>query len=987
MAAPQPDYDLAIQHFRQWLNTATIQCRETLRDNTTIPGFSFVPHSAITAYFQPERISGLLRLFFANGGGPSPRDIAQRCPRGFCILLFIGRGQYIGSFAVHEELWDEHLPFFRPGPDEFPVAHEDPELFNRFFDEQWRFCPNTLERIEAGSFKVKREKVLPLLSKTWVASGVTASLHHIVVHRDYDRLKEDGGGSTDFEYALKTYRGRYAERYYRTEVHNFAELTLARLNPTPGLIGFYGGFEHGDTFNILLEYANGGTLEDMFQNRDPPSCGEDIVVFWTAFVETLKALASIHDLEKEAGDTTGSKVFQGWHQDIKPKNILVVNREDAVHNEYGLKLADLGLSHFERVSSDESDGVAEDTRGTRTYGAPELHRRSEFDETRPQLATRSIDIWSMGCVMLEACIWIVRGKALLNGFREERSSENRSLGSTAGDCFHDGKKPSPNTLQCVIFQLTNLEYDRRVSDYLTCPVLDAVRKTLRPYSKQRPTVNNLLADMENALTSAHEKLKEHYPTQSSTSPALRRETSSPKSVKSTPLTPTRSQHSTLARAPTKSSTVTFEQFPPDRPMFTGGQMYGEPAAMHNDGGAAVVRYGSTQARAEAQVQTLQSNAFTAPTRAPSVPFGQRRNPNHAGGHDYTVTGASEDPVLPHRRGQMSASSAFSTGHQFSSSGGSQFARPMPEVGSSSFPNGFHVPHSEISPAEWTEHPPEVVRGGRVLTPEVPAPLGSPAKVTNRGSKGYQKKRAAAPFLSVSSAINWRAGQKKVLGTKPALEHERFRWWLNNRDHIFLVDDATSMQRYWPHLRELLEPLTYLVKDGDPDGAELHFTISTKHVQSKRSKDLVALVDSHRPMGDTNIEHRLGNILQEYRGKLRDQTVPAGSSQPGRTVRPATIYVLTDAVWAEGNNAKGIIEETIRVLQSLSCDRKQLGIQFISFGQHLDGLRRLRELDEFGKLPHIGLDIVDTEDHQRNVWKMLLGSIDQTFDEDSEDEEC
>ncbi|KAK4544429.1 hypothetical protein LTR36_004320 [Oleoguttula mirabilis] len=103
-----------------------------------------------------------------------------------------------------------------------------------------------------------------------------------------------------------------------------------------------------------------------------------------------------------------------------------------------------------------------------------------------------------------------------------------------------------------------------------------------------------------------------------------------------------------------------------------------------------------------------------------------------------------------------------------------------------------------------------------------------------------------------------------------------------------------MQPYWPHLKELLEPLTYLVKDGDPDGAELHFTISTNSVQSKKSKELITLVDHHQPMGDTDIEHRLGNLLQ--------------------------------------------------------------------------------------------MDIVDTEDHQGNVWKMLLGAIDQTFDEEDSDGE-
>ena len=163
-----------------------------------------------------------------------------------------------------------------------------------------------------------------------------------------------------------------------------------------------------------------------------------------------------------------------------------------------------------------------------------------------------------------------------------------------------------------------------------------------------------------------------------------------------------------------------------------------------------------------------------------------------------------------------------------------------------------------------------------------------------------------------------------------------------------------MQPYWRHVKELLEPLTYLVKDGDPDGAELYFTVSTNRKQSKKSSDLVALVGRHQPIGNTDIRHRLGTILQKYCASLRDQVVPAGSWQSRPVARAATIYVLTDGKWAGGTNACDIIEDTLNVLKSLKCDRKQLGIQFISFGQDVDGLKRLEDLDDFGKLAHVEL---------------------------------
>lgn len=65
-------------------------------------------------------------------------------------------------------------------------------------------------------------------------------------------------------------------------------------------------------------------------------------------------------------------IFERWHQDIKPKNILAISCDpDESRFGYHLKVADLGLSHFERVSGDDSEATTIDNMGTRTYG--ELH--------------------------------------------------------------------------------------------------------------------------------------------------------------------------------------------------------------------------------------------------------------------------------------------------------------------------------------------------------------------------------------------------------------------------------------------------------------------------------------------------------------------------------------------------------------------------------------------------------------------------------------
>lgn len=67
------------------------------------------------------------------------------------------------------------------------------------------------------------------------------------------------------------------------------------------LIQFLGSYRQGDTYNILLEYADRGTLEDFFRHTTPPSLGEDIVMFWDRLFNVIKALSRIHASKRPDG--------------------------------------------------------------------------------------------------------------------------------------------------------------------------------------------------------------------------------------------------------------------------------------------------------------------------------------------------------------------------------------------------------------------------------------------------------------------------------------------------------------------------------------------------------------------------------------------------------------------------------------------------------------------------------------------------------------
>ena len=94
-------------------------------------------------------------------------------------------------------------------------------------------------------------------------------------------------------FALKTYRTEDARKYYETESNAFKH--LRSLNrPPQNIIAFYGGFERGDTYNIILEFADGGNLDQFIERTPSPISPDELSTFWDQFFNILHGLAVIH---------------------------------------------------------------------------------------------------------------------------------------------------------------------------------------------------------------------------------------------------------------------------------------------------------------------------------------------------------------------------------------------------------------------------------------------------------------------------------------------------------------------------------------------------------------------------------------------------------------------------------------------------------------------------------------------------------------------
>ena len=152
-----------------------------------------------------------------------------------------------------------------------------------------------------------------------------------------------------------------------------------------------------------------------------------------------------------------------------------------------------------------------------------------------------------------------------------------------------------------------------------------------------------------------------------------------------------------------------------------------------------------------------------------------------------------------------------------------------------------------------------------------------------------------------------------------------------------------MAPHWKGLIRVFEALSYILKDVDPDGLDLSFTISRETLTKiKRTSKLVEMVKSRAKQlkGTTDMNLRLTELLDAYQTELEKKK----GFFFGKSILPLNLYILTDGIWEPNCDAAGPIKNLVNKLNKLDKGRVQVGIQFISFGNDPQALERLDVLD-------------------------------------------
>ncbi|KAK1751003.1 hypothetical protein QBC47DRAFT_83115 [Echria macrotheca] len=225
----------------------------------------------------------------------------------------------------------------------------------------------------------------------------------------------------------------------------------------------------------------------------------------------------------------------------------------------------------------------------------------------------------------------------------------------------------------------------------------------------------------------------------------------------------------------------------------------------------------------------------------------------------------------------------------------------------------------------------------------------------------------------------------------------------NRDLIFLVDNGSTMSQHWEEATYVLKILAWRALDYDSDGIELFFTdptttakVPTGKNQKQEVNHFLKAMERAKPKDPGGKNHTETSITAQL-SKIFPPGTPYLEGE-----RKKTVLILTDGRW-KGQKYPTEVDELLKftilsiagqdpkTLQSTSREPagnptwqevfeevRPITLQFIAFGHDNEGWARMKRLDDF--MQQEGLpDVIDMEPSTGDTYKMLLGSISKSWD--------
>ncbi|KAF2145457.1 uncharacterized protein K452DRAFT_221434 [Aplosporella prunicola CBS 121167] len=158
------------------------------------------------------------------------------------------------------------------------------------------------------------------------------------------------------------------------------EMGVLQMLDHPNIVSYYGIEPHRDKVYIFMEYCSGGSLAGLLEHGRI----EDETVIMVYALQMLEGLAYLHD----------SRVV---HRDVKPENILLDHNGVIKFVDFGAAkiIARQGKTMAAEHAATRQGKQNKSMTGTPMYMSPEVIK----GENKGRLG--AVDIWSLGCVILE----------------------------------------------------------------------------------------------------------------------------------------------------------------------------------------------------------------------------------------------------------------------------------------------------------------------------------------------------------------------------------------------------------------------------------------------------------------------------------------------------------------------------------------------------------------------------------------------------------
>ncbi|KAK1760068.1 hypothetical protein QBC47DRAFT_366332 [Echria macrotheca] len=333
------------------------------------------------------------------------------------------------------EQWSLLAPFFAKEDGQvaqfYQLSENDilPWTFDSGVLHQGGFSFISQIKIHSSHYRFPRAKTSPT-----VASGCSKSAFDERFAVKHFKINLNGGVQTmSSSFPQSSYQAQDdIRREFEQEIEILNRFSDGKNQHLISLLAAYG---RGIDYCLLFPWADydlgalwkNKTLWEKTQPGLPPD-KHTLVWMVDQCLGMAGGLRNIHNYKTKSNLLQDHHRIYGRHGDIKPDNILVFLDPANPQSRGTLVITDFGLTRFH--SDHTKTYFKRDIPMTPTYRPPEcdMHGGS---------VSRSFDIWSYGCVLLEFVTWYLGGPDLLVSFVQKRKTPDPQFPGIKSDQFFE----------------------------------------------------------------------------------------------------------------------------------------------------------------------------------------------------------------------------------------------------------------------------------------------------------------------------------------------------------------------------------------------------------------------------------------------------------------------------------------------------------------------------------------------------------------------